>query len=457
MVGSNDNHVKAYLWTMLPRFLRELTRLGLVPGQRGLVAVSGGPDSVVLLDLLARSGATSGLSLVVAHVDHGIHPESGRIATQVEQLSGSYGMRCITMHLGLGAGTTETDAREARYAALEEARTRESGVFILTAHHADDQAETVLLRVLHGSGPAGLAAMARQRGAILRPLLGFSRREIEEYRNERELPAWEDPANRDTRHLRSWLRGVVLPIIREQVPDADRGLRQVAEQAAADREAWNLVINQLPLLAWREEERGCSVAASVLGGYDSALALSLLRALGRRAGCRIGGDQARRALEFIRTGGSGTRFELGNGWELEIVFERVHLARPAADPPVEEQPLVLDGDAGDGAVGRWRLFWRRESAPPAQRRDDLTAWFIPQTLAIRAWKPGDRIHPLGGAGRRLVVRCLQDARVPRRQREGWPMVVDQAGEIVWVPGVCRSNRLVPPAGAEALRVDAQVV
>jgi tRNA(Ile)-lysidine synthase len=443
---------------MLNRFLLELTRLGIAPGRRGLVAVSGGLDSVVLLDLLARGEETHRLELIVAHVDHGIHPESGRIAGQVEQLSGSYGLRCITTHLGLGERTTETAARDARYAALEEARKREAAEFIMTAHHADDQAETVLLRLLNGSGPAGLAAMAPRRGSILRPLLSFTRSEIEAYRSDRALAAWEDPANQDPRHLRSWIRKALLPVIRERIPDVDRALVRVAEQAAGDREAWDLVIGQLPALGCQEEDRGCSVAASVLVGYDSMLATSILRALGRRAGCRISDDQARRAIDFIRTGGSGSRFELGNGWEIEIVFERVHLVGRADDEGKPESlPLTLDGDAGDGAVGRWRLFWRRESAPAAQQRDDLTAWFIPETLAIRAWEPGDRIHPLGGPGRRLVVRCLQDARVPRRMREGYPMVVDQAGEIVWVPGVCRSNRLVPPAGAEALRIDAQVV
>jgi tRNA(Ile)-lysidine synthase len=448
----------AYLSAMESRFLQQLAQFGITPGRRVLVAVSGGPDSVVLLDLLTRSRPSHALDLVVVHADHGIHPESDRVSQDVERLASSYGLRCVTLHLGLGEGTTETDAREARYAALEDARQREGAEHILTAHHADDQAETVLLRVLHGSGPAGLAAMAARRGSVLRPLLAFSRAEIEQYRQQHQLAAWDDPANRDPRHLRSWLRTLVLPVIRQRLSDVDRALLRVADQAATEREAWDRVLDQLPHLDWRQETAGCSVAASVLGGYDSALAPVLLRAIGRRAGCRLGEQQSRRAIEFIRGGESGTRFELGNGWEVEIVFDRVHLVTPAVETnDLLSHPLVLDGDAGDGAVGRWRLFWRRESAPGTQQRDDLTAWFIPETLAIRSWEPGDRIHPLGGPGRRLVVRCLQDARVPRRMREGYPMVVDRAGEIVWVPGVCRSNRLVPPAGAEALRVDAQVV
>ena len=233
----------------------------------------------------------------------------------------------------------------------------------------------------------------------------------------------------------------------------------MAGQAREDRSAWDLVLDLLPGLDWREEKTGCSVAAAVLGGYDSTLGVALVRALGRRAGCRINREQAERAIRLIRENESGSRVEIGNGWEVEIVFDRAQLVHSIADPAdgTAPAPLVIEGEAGGGELGRWRLYWRRETAPPAQRRDDLTAWFIPGALAIRRWEPGDRIHPLGGSGRRLVVKCLQEARVPRRMREGWPTVLDQAGEVVWVPGVCRSNRLVPPAGAEALRVDAQVI
>ena len=168
-------------------------------------------------------------------------------------------------------------------------------------------------------------------------------------------------------------------------------------------------------------------------------------------------DQARRAGGFLRTAQSGSRLELGNGWMIEIVFDRAHLVRATIDPSGGLNGLRVEGNAGDGELGCWRLSWRSEKAPPLQERDGLSAWFIPQALEVRPWAAGDKVHPLGGRGRRLVVRCFQDARVARHRRVGWPMVVNPAGEIIWVPGVCRSNRLVPAAGAEALRVDAQVV
>ncbi|HWA41463.1 MAG TPA: tRNA lysidine(34) synthetase TilS, partial [Gemmatimonadales bacterium] len=113
------------------------------------------------------------------------------------------------------------------------------------------------------------------------------------------------------------------------------------------------------------------------------------------------------------------------------------------------------GDTGEATWGGWRVSWRKEPAPETQARGGFTAWFLPDTLAVRPWRRGDRIAPLGGTGRRLAVRCFQDARVPAGRRVRWPLL-DAAGKLVWIPGVCRSTDLLPPPGAEALRVDVAV-
>jgi tRNA(Ile)-lysidine synthase len=444
---------------MRRRFLAQLSALQIPAGDRALVAVSGGVDSVALLDLLARTGDSHCLELVVAHVDHGINPDSAAVAASVERLARSFGLRCITTHLNLGAAASETLARQARYSWLEETREREGARWIITAHHADDQVETVFLRFLHGSGPAGLAGMHSPRGNLLRPLLGFRRKDLQQYAAQAGLTWWEDPANRDTRHLRSWLRSEVLPLIRGHVSGVDDSVLEVAEQAAADRAAWDRVIDQLPGLDWRVENTGGSVAVAPFAGYDSTLGSAVLRALGRRLGCVLSRDHASRMVAWLEHPESGSRLEVGNGWRLEIVFNRAHLLATSSNVAASQglDGLLVEGEAGDGELGRWRVNWRYDKTPPVQERDALTAWFIPQALQIRRWNAGDKVFPLGGRGRRLVVRCFQDAKVPRHLREEWPMVTEADGEIVWVPGICRSNRLVPQAGAEALRVDAQVV
>ena len=116
--------------------------------------------------------------------------------------------------------------------------------------------------------------------------------------------------------------------------------------------------------------------------------------------------------------------------------------------------LAVAGGRGEGQWGEWRISWRPDTAPERQDRCSRTAWFSTDGLVVRSWAPGDKVRPLAGAGRRPVVRCFQDARVPRRSRAEWP-VLAATDLVVWIPGVCRSDALLPPAGAEALRVDVE--
>jgi hypothetical protein len=199
--------------------------------------------------------------------------------------------------LRLGPSATETLAREQRYRWLEQARARADATFIFTAHHADDQIETILMRLLAGSGPAGLAGMASASGTLVRPLLPFRRAALARYARERGLAVWLDPANQDPRHLRSWVRCELLPALRCRLPDVDAALLRVGAHAARDRSAWDAVLELLPGLDPRSEDHGISVAGGSLAGYDSALAQTVLMAVARRVGCRLGAGQSCRWAE----------------------------------------------------------------------------------------------------------------------------------------------------------------
>ena len=139
-------------------------RCGVRHGDHLVAGVSGGADSVALLRLLIALAPRLRLGLVVAHFDHGIHPASGRVAEAVRALAASYRLACEEGRGELGAAAGETLARASRYTWLETTRVRLGAAFVFTAHHADDQVETVLMRALRGSGPAGLAGMAARRG-----------------------------------------------------------------------------------------------------------------------------------------------------------------------------------------------------------------------------------------------------------------------------------------------------
>jgi tRNA(Ile)-lysidine synthase len=437
--------------SLLERFQLHLASFPLT-GANAVVAVSGGPDSVALLDLLVHTQSLHRPDLVVAHADHGIHPESARVAEQVRVLAASYGLPFETQQLKLGASAGETLARARRYAWLEEVRLRVGAAVIFTAHHADDQVETVLMRVLSGSGPAGLAGMAPVRGKVIRPLLPFSRADLAGHLHERGLQAWLDPANSDPRHLRSWIRTRLLPELREHLPQIDANLLRVSRQAADDRAAWDALLELLPGLDLQAENEGISVAASSLGDYDSALTQSVILALARRAGCRLGPSRVGRVLDLLRSGESGTRVPLGAKWTAALEFGRLRMSPREAQPTAEPWPLA--DHRGQGTWGRWTFRWGPAAAPGHQDRVALSAWFTPGRLTVRRWTPGEKVKPLGATGRRLIVRCFQELRVPRSRRGSWP-VLAQSNDVLWIPGVCRSGVGLPAEGTEALRVDAE--
>ena len=432
---------------LLDRFRNHLESLRL-PAAPALAAVSGGPDSAALLDLLVRAGVPDRAPLTVVHVDHGIDPASGGAEELARRMAAAHGLAYQCIRLALGSAASETEARLARYEAIERARISVGADFVFLAHHADDQVETVLMRVLRGSGPAGLAGMAPRSGRFVRPLLPFRRAELAEYLVERDIGAWDDPANRETRHLRSWMRGELLPRLEGRLPDVRDRLLGVARQAARNRGAWSAVLEVLPGLDVAADGRAVSVAGPVLDAYDSALGAAVLIALGQRAGCTIGDAGAARVLRLVRSGTSGASVPLGRGWRAELAFGRLRIVAP---PDAPDAPLELDVGASS-QWGEWTIAARSDAAPAGHDRRTMSAWFSPAPLSVRALRPGDRILPIGGRGHRLLVRCFQDARIPRTRRASWP-VFESNGVVVWVPGVSRSGALVPSAGSEALRVD----
>lgn len=202
------------------------------------VAFSGGGDSLALLHALASLPAARERGLRALHVDHGLHPESSRWAARCEALASrlQLPLRAIAVEIESDAGEgLESAARRARYAALADAL--QPGERLLTAHHQDDQAETLLLRLLHGAGAEGLAGMRVLRrfgnGWLWRPLLDLPRAALRAHAQAHALDWIEDPANADPRHARSWLRSTVMPRLAARWPDAGE---RIARAAARLRE-----------------------------------------------------------------------------------------------------------------------------------------------------------------------------------------------------------------------------
>ena len=452
--GGPAYHLYYGMTPMLSRLRDHLARRRLFAvGGTAVVAVSGGPDSVALLDLLHTLAPELGVSLVVAHADHGIQAESRTVAQAVAALAQHYALPFELGELRLGPGATETTARRARYAWLAEVQRRRAARYVVTAHHRDDQVETVLLRLLRGSGPAGLAGMpARARGGLVRPLLAFTHNDLVEYVAARRLPVHDDPANRDPKHLRSWVRTVVLPLVSARLGAGVRDdLARAGRAAALERCAWDRVLRHLPDLELRLQEDGFDVARGGLAGYDNALAVAVLRAAARRVGLVLGPSRARQLVRLARRP-SGRSQALGGGWAAEVAFDRVRVRRADTREAREVVEVVAGQVGGRAQFGPFRVEWSAQRAPARLRRGDWTTWIAGGDWEVRPARPGDRLVPLGALGHRPVRRLLMEARVPRSDRAQYPIVA-RGETILWVPGICRSAADLPRPGTPAVRVD----
>src|SRR6266702_2029316 len=429
----------------------ERARLFRKPGT-ALVAVSGGADSVALLDLLHGAAPDLGLSLVVAHVDHGIQTAGRPVGRTVGALAEKYGLPFETVELHLGPDATETVARRARYAWLREVQHRLGAAYLVTAHHRDDQVETVVLRALRGSAPAGLAGIVRRgRDGLVRPLLPFTHDELVAHAAARGLTAHSDPANADPRHLRSWVRTQLLPLLKDRLGARVTGdLRRLGRQAAADRRAWDRALELVPELGLQVSSTGFAVARGALLGYDETLAVALLRAAARRAGggLVLGPARARRLVALARRP-SGRRLSLGGGWTAEVAFDRLRVAR-AMECAAER--VVPAGERGSAVFGAFRIDWGPSTAPGRIDRGGWSTWLDGPGWELRTPATGDELLPLGGVGHRPLRRLLMEARVPRSERARYP-VVARGETILWVPGICRSTDGVPAPGTKAVRLD----
>jgi tRNA(Ile)-lysidine synthase len=220
------------LLTLARRALK--TECALLPGSRLLVAVSGGPDSIALLHVLASLRHEFGYELAAHGVDHGLRAEAAAELALAERVSAELRVPFGRSTLAVAAGgNLQARAREARYLALGEAARQAGGAVIATAHHADDRAETVLLRLLRGTGPAGLAVLPARAGDRVRPLIRARRGDILSHLSRHQLPCAEDPSNRDARFLRVRVRNELMPLLESLSPGIVEHLTALADQLAS--------------------------------------------------------------------------------------------------------------------------------------------------------------------------------------------------------------------------------
>ena len=433
-------------------------------GRTWVVAVSGGSDSVGLLRALHTLGPELGLSLTVAHLDHGVRGEASRAdAAFVEELASELGLPCdLGQWQPTRTGHFEADARRARYAWLCETAGTRGAAVVAVGHTLDDQAETILHRIVRGTGLRGLSGIPERRVLswdppvlLVRPLLSVSRQSIREILGTLGQPYREDASNADLARTRARIRHDLLPrLAREYNPRIALALVRLGNLAADSEKAMDHRLREMAhSVTWSANGQQVEIRREWLLELPVFLRAEVLRRVWREAGWPEAGMSARRwrRLATLARKERINRRAIGAGVELtttgesgspphQFVLRRIITTANASHEQEQNsfQGLALDvpgAAAWGGVVIRTVL----ESESPRDETIDLDRIVPP--LSVRSAVPGDRFQPLGMGGKSTPLNdFFRGRRVARRVRAQTPLLCDKLG-IVWVVGHRISDRV----------------
>ncbi|MCU7892212.1 MAG: tRNA lysidine(34) synthetase TilS [Candidatus Thiodiazotropha sp. (ex Ustalcina ferruginea)] len=415
------------------------------------LAFSGGLDSCVLLHLLAELRPQLPYRLRAIHVHHGLQHEADSWQAHCEQLCRQYAIPLVNMPLTLkvnSGDSLEAVAREARYQAL--AKCMSEGDLLVTAQHQDDQAETLLLQLMRGSGPAGLASMPPLArfgpGWLARPLLPFSRQSLEQYAKQHGLTWQEDPTNKDQRFDRNFIRHQVMPLLRSRWPAASTTLSRAARFSG-----------ELLMLVKEESEEDLAKArygesdtlsVSALKQFHSVRLRNLLRHWISAAGATLPSSKKLARIEHEAVHGRIDAAPLirWNGWEVRRYRDQLFLNRTfIIDIPMQpipwpdKQRLTLSEDLG-------RLI-----VHPAQDGVSATHWQQAK-VDVRFRRGGERCQLPGQTHHRPLKKLFQEWGVPPWERERTPLIYLD-GELALIPGRCVCRPFQAQPGEDAVVVE----
>lgn len=418
----------------------------LPQGGTVLCALSGGRDSMALLHILSRLGEDSGFQTAAAHFNHGLRDTAGRDEEFVRAWCRSKGIpltcgkgdvREFARREGL---SIEDAARTLRYAFLDTAARDLGADRIATAHHREDNAETLLLRLLRGAGPQGLGGIPPVRGKIVRPLLETSREEINACIARYGIPYVEDESNQDTSYVRNRVRLEVLPLLEEISPGC---AGRIASAASLLREENEYLQRQAENLLPSGEEDSVILSAAVLRRQDAVMRRRLVRA----AAGKLGAALTRRQTESVLKLGSGGFLDLpGN---LCAVRNREQLIFQRQTPSPAPQTL----HEGTQFWGPWQITVKREPAPAAETPYQVVLRDTGGELSVAAWDGGDRLAVENG--RRTIKRLYADAGLSMQDRGRHPAVLVD-GRAAAVFGVAVDWDFRPAAGEGCVVITLQL-
>ena len=437
------------------------------PGDCLIVGVSGGADSVALLDLLATLPDFP-LILIVAHLNHCLRgTESDGDQQFVQQLAAQYQLPCELRQVNVRLLaqqqrlSLEEAGRTARYAFFDELKNRYHASAVAVAHHSDDQAETLLLRLLRGAGTTGLAAMApRNPAGIIRPLLGISRQELRAHLTDRRLGFREDSSNTDQTYQRNRIRHQLLPLLQEYNPAITQRLSATASLLGEDE----TLLLHCSETAYRQLARSGNgwnaLARGELGQQPRPLRLRLYR----MAIESLLGHQQRLELrhyqlldQLLLEGSTGAGLNLPGKLVATLTAEQLLFAPNQLLQPAPPCSCIITGP-DSYELGNGLTLTVGQAQPPLswQGLNGTTSYFdtteAPFPWQVRPIAPGDRMELLGSTGSRSIQDLLTDLKLPRHLRRCLPLIC-QNNRLLWLAGIRRSRHaLVHSDHLQAIRV-----
>ncbi|HET6282808.1 MAG TPA: tRNA lysidine(34) synthetase TilS [Polyangia bacterium] len=418
---------------MLSSVLRTIRRHHLcAAGERVLVAVSGGPDSMALLHALWELSPRLSLTLEVATVDHGMRPEArieaGRVAERAAALDLPWHLLTVDVAAARRAArgsSWQEAARAVRLQALQELAVRQGAHHVALGHQADDQAETVLFRVLRGTGVRGLGGIPYQRKPFIRPLLDVRRRAVLAYLKRRSISFVEDSSNADLRFARARLRQRVLPVLEAENPRVVEALLALAADAArvtaAGHDADAADVADMANVANVDRRSVSRGAAAVIEQLQQRGGSASVNVRGGRVEVAYGKSR------FVPARGDASAAAAGDAAEgpREITIVAPGAYSWATETARDPRSFVVE-------ISEQRQPPRPASEPSGAAFD---ADVLRQPLRLRARRPGDRMVPRGGAGSRKLSDLFIDAKISRDQRAAVPVLTTADDIILFVPGL----------------------